>query len=168
MPPDYPTAVPGNVRAVPVGIALGPDGRVWFTAVAAGRIGTLTTSGEFATYPWSRRRAAPWSSPRDRTRRCGSWRSAPGRWAGSTPPAGSTRSPARPIGAPARDRLRSDGRLWFTEWGLGRVGCVDAAGRVQEHDLGGTDTEPHGVTVDASGVVWVALEVGEIARLAVT
>ncbi|MRG59174.1 virginiamycin B lyase [Agromyces sp. CFH 90414] len=52
---------------------------------------------------------------------------------------------------------------WFTEWGADRLGRIDATGRLSEFDLSGFGEEPHGLTVDADGVVWVAFESGSVA-----
>ena len=44
------------LSADPVGIASGPDGALWFTELAANRIGRITTSGSLTEYP------VPWNT----------------------------------------------------------------------------------------------------------
>ncbi len=54
---------------------------------------------------------------------------------------------------------------WFSEWGANRIGHITTAGKIEEHDLPAPSSEPHGLTVGSDGCVYVALEIGTVARL---
>lgn len=59
-----------------------------------------------------------------------------------------------------------DGRLWFTEWGVGRIGVLGPDGQLDGYRLPGPAAEPHGIAVGPDGAVYAALERGSIARSA--
>ncbi|WP_446680264.1 virginiamycin B lyase family protein [Amycolatopsis acididurans] len=67
----------------------------------------------------------------------------------------------------ARPRAVADGGgcRWFTEWGAGRIGRIEANGDIQTFALPDRACEPHGIAVGPDGAVWAALETGSIARL---
>ncbi|MFD0886287.1 virginiamycin B lyase, partial [Streptosporangium algeriense] len=56
-----------------------------------------------------------------------------------------------------------DGALWFTEWGVGRLGRITTGGEIEEHPLEGA--EPHGLTVGPDGAIWVAMESGALVQV---
>jgi virginiamycin B lyase len=57
------------------------------------------------------------------------------------------------------------GDCWFTEWGANRVGRITAAGLIDEYELPTLSSEPHGIVAGPDGALWVALEIGALARL---
>ena len=58
-----------------------------------------------------------------------------------------------------------DGALWFTEWGMGRVGAIAGDG-TEVYGLPTPGCEPHGITLGPDGALWTALEIGALARIA--
>ncbi|MGH3629222.1 MAG: virginiamycin B lyase family protein, partial [Sciscionella sp.] len=61
--------------------------------------------------------------------------------------------------------LGPDGRVWFTEFGAGKVGVLDpATGRISEYPVPG-HRNPAGIAVDPHGVVWSATMQGCLLRL---
>jgi virginiamycin B lyase len=151
----------------PRAITAGPDGNVWFTEYAGGRIGRITPDGaitEFSASSSDRVRlngitAGPdgnvWFTERDRN----SARDLIGRItpagvvtefsAGLTPDAyldGITAGP--------------DGNLWFTEATARRIGRITPAGVVTEFSAGITDTiSPSSIIAGPDGNLWFT-EVG--------
>jgi virginiamycin B lyase len=57
-------------------------------------------------------------------------------------------------------------RCWFTEWSANRIARITPAGKVEEYELPAPSSEPHGLTRGTDGVIYAALEIGRIARLA--
>ena len=47
-----------------------------------------------------------------------------------------------------------DGRIWFTEWETGRIGCIDAEGVQQSFALPDAEARPFGITVGIDGNLW--------------
>ena len=102
----------GPTGSAPSGIALGPDGALWFAETDANKIGRMTTTGRITEFALpsvrsSRSRVRSWPG---RTERCGSPSSAATRSAASTP-APRTPSPTAPTRSVAdhaedRDALR--------------------------------------------------------------
>jgi virginiamycin B lyase len=58
-----------------------------------------------------------------------------------------------------------DGGCWTTLWGAAAVARLDANGNIVDQHALGEGSEPHGLTVDTDGSVWVALEKGTIAHI---
>jgi streptogramin lyase len=181
-------ARPGDVSQFPLpaasapeGIAVGPDGALWFTEGGSNKIGRLTTGGELREFPVptlglgpSEIAAGPdgnlWFT--ENTSAEGS-RSKIGR---ITPdgqvsefplPEWDCGSYCRPWGIAAGP----DGNLWFTAAGMfGAVGRISPAGEITLFRLGG---EGRGIAVGPDGNLWVAVVVyereeqayGQIARV---
>jgi virginiamycin B lyase len=61
-----------------------------------------------------------------------------------------------------------DGTAWFTEWAGNRVGTLTPDGTVTVHDLPTPHSEPHGIVRGPDGALWAALEIGALARIALT
>jgi virginiamycin B lyase len=57
------------------------------------------------------------------------------------------------------------GGCWFTEWAANRLGHISADGTaIETFALPTPGSEPHGLTVAPDGAVWIALELGRVAR----
>ncbi|WP_446222188.1 virginiamycin B lyase family protein [Nocardia sp. IBHARD005] len=56
-----------------------------------------------------------------------------------------------------------DGARWFTEWASCRLGRIATDGTITHLDLPGA--EPHGLTVDPAGYLWVAMESGALVQV---
>ncbi|MFE3317722.1 virginiamycin B lyase [Nocardia sp. NPDC059195] len=59
-----------------------------------------------------------------------------------------------------------DGALWFTEWASCRLGRITTDGEITHLDLPGA--EPHGLTVDLVGDLWVAMESGALVQVSLS
>ncbi|MBF9131421.1 ATP-binding cassette domain-containing protein [Plantactinospora sp. S1510] len=161
---EYPLPTSGGF---PSAITAGPDGALWFTLNQANSIGRLGQDGVPTLHPLPTPGAAP-----------------VGITAGSDGAVWFVE-----IGAGQLGRITPDGRIqefplpdrsarphaivadpaggcWFTEWGANRVGWVTAEGEIGGYDLPTPGSEPHGMTVGPDRAIWVALEIGSIARLA--
>jgi virginiamycin B lyase len=116
-----------------MGMAVVPDGSVWFAEQYANYIGHyLPESGQFRIYP------LPVISMADR--------SAPG---------GHRDLPV----APNDLALDGAGRVWFTEMNADAIGRLDpASGAVQQYPLSAAHSlqrlNPYGIAVDGEGAIW--------------
>jgi streptogramin lyase len=61
-----------TANSSPAGIALGPDGALWFTEQSGNKIGRITTDGTITEYPIPTPTADHTGSPRGRMGTCGS------------------------------------------------------------------------------------------------
>lgn len=50
-------------------------------------------------------------------------------------------------------------------WQVARLAIQTTDGHVEEYDLPSPSSEPHGLTLGPDGALYVALEIGEVARL---
>ena len=151
--PRYtPTATPWR------GIAAGPDGNLWFTEPAAGRIGRITPTGtvtEFSTGigtgsgPWDIT-AGPdgnlWFTELDGNR------------IGRITPTGTITEFRSGISAGSGLRMITagpDGNLWFTEWDGDRIGRITPTGTVTQFRAGiSAGSAPEGITAGPDGNLW--------------
>jgi virginiamycin B lyase len=120
--PDIPDP---NVPRCPGGITTGPDGALWFTEEATGRIGRMTTAGvvtrEYDVVPPASTSACSdpaFVSPLDQI----------------------TAGPG--------------GALWFTQPRDNRIGRITTAGVIDSFTVPLTDTRPEGITVGPDGNLW--------------
>jgi virginiamycin B lyase len=151
-----------DLTAGPYAITTGPDNALWFTMVHSGEIGRFAADGRLDRYQLD-------------SASCG--------------PAGDDALWFVEIGAGQIGRISTDGRVeefalpdracrphaitadlasrvcWFTEWATGRIGSITPDGHIEEYDLPDPSSEPHGLTLGPDGALYVALEIGAIARL---
>jgi streptogramin lyase len=153
-----------SANSQPVGITSGPDGNLWFTEIAADKIGRITVSGTVTEFGVS-----AGSGPRGIT-------SGPdgnlwfaefdGNRIGRITPTGTVTEFSAGIsadGLPESIVAGPDGNLWFTEEGGNRIGRITATGTVTEFSVG---TEPISITVGPDGNLWftewISNEIGRI------
>jgi virginiamycin B lyase len=164
----------------PSGIALGPDGNLWFTEQSGDRIGRITPRGVLTEYSAG---ITPFSNPTAIaagpdgnlwfTENAGfSGASTTGRIGQITPSGAITEfSAGIPSGAhPAGIAAGSDGNLWFTDNGAPRVGRITPAGAVTMFSAGITMNaasvflSPCSAAKGPNGNVWW-IEAGGIAQI---
>jgi len=139
------------------GITAGPDGNLWFTEPAAGRIGRITPTGTVTEFsagisagsgPWDIT-AGPdgnlWFTELD------------GR-IGRITPTGTITEFRSGISAGSSLRMITagpDGNLWFTEWDGNRIGRITPTGAVTEFSAGiSAGSAPEGITAGPDGNLW--------------
>jgi virginiamycin B lyase len=139
-------------NAQPLGIAAGPDGALWFTESALGRIGRITQSGAITEYPLPS--AGGWPvdialGPDDAL-----WFTEPGsgQIARMTTTGAVTEFPA-----PGASRLGGltagpDGNLWFTE--TGAIARLTRQGVITRFPLSSASILPGGITIGPDGALW--------------
>ena len=147
-------------------ITLGADGTLWFTLNQANAIGQFVVGAEPVIHPLPTQNAGPVGVTATRE---AIWfvEILAGQVGRITPDGKIIEHPlpdrnARPHAIVAD--AEGDG-CWFTEWGINRLAHIDGAGDVREIELPDS-SEPHGLTIDTDGVIWVALESGALARVA--
>jgi streptogramin lyase len=158
-------------QSVPLGIALGADGNIWFTEVSGSRFGRVTPAGtvtDFSTGSGISSDARPWGIAAGDD--AGLWfTEESGNRVGRINPltrqateftAGIT-SPSGPRGITAGP----DGNVWFAEDG-GRIGRITPAGVVTEFTTGITPgSRPLGITIGPDGNLWFTELQGGIGRI---
>jgi hypothetical protein len=157
-----------SANSQPRGIALGPDGNVWFAAFAApGRIGRITPGGTVTEFtggvtPGFSANSQPVDiTPGPDGNLWFTEQGAGGRIGRITPAGVVTEfSALTPVRQPALIASGPDGSLWFTEQaGPGAIGRITTAGTVTEFAAGSTPgftagRAPTGITTGADGNVW--------------
>ena len=130
-----------RTRRGPSAIAKGPDGALWFTETAAGKIGRITTAGVITEYSaGSPGAASRRTSPTGRTATSGSPRTPTRAPSAASRPTATSPSSATgltmnsdPLGIAAGP----DGNLWFTESKApGRIGRITTDGDITEYSTG--------------------------------
>ena len=149
--PPVVTNYTGTGISVPLGIAAGPDGALWFTNSTTPS-GASRPEGSSPATP-ERASARRTGSPPARTAPCGSPTTA-------TTPSGASRregsSPTTPERASASRigiAVGPDGALWFTNSGNNSIGRITTGGIVTNY-TGTSISEPNGITAGPDGALW--------------
>jgi virginiamycin B lyase len=148
-------AVP-TANAQPQGIAVAPDGSIWFTENHANQIGEVTPSGAVNEYAIPTLNSGPegiavapdgsvWftESTADQI--------------GKLTPGGSVNEYPIPTATSDPDQITigPDDDPWFTETGADKIGTVAVAtGTVTEYPLPQANSEPEGITTSTAGTIW--------------
>jgi virginiamycin B lyase len=157
----------------PQDIAAGPDGNLWISTSEA--IDRVTTAGALTEFPLPSKNEVPgaiaagadgnlwftlWTPTHkvrgveERTGAAFVVRITPSgemtRFELPGPATGRNAAPAAIVAGP-------DGKVWFTDPALGRVGAVAATGAIAEYDL---DVSPRGLTVGDDGNLWFSSSAG--------
>ncbi len=140
--------------SVPHGIALGPDGALWFTEHATNKIGRITTAGAFAEY------AVPTPNSQPENIVAGPdgnlWFTEPNAGQiGRITPGGTIVefSLPTPDSGPWGITAGPDGALWFTEFNGHAIGRISINGLAVEFPLS-LSSRPRGITSGPDGNLW--------------
>jgi virginiamycin B lyase len=149
----------------PGGITSGPDGALWFTEYAAGKIGRITVSGTVAEFPLPTMvNATPnqiTAGPDGALWFTETFANKIGRITTSGQVAEFTipTATALPVGIAAG----SDGAIWFTEGNVSQIGRIDLAGNVTEFPTPGGG--PIQIVAGPDGALWFTVENANIGRI---
>lgn len=149
---EWPT-IPGGS---PSGIAMGPDGALWFAERGADRIGRITTSGDVIEIPLPAgggggptsialgADGAMWFTERvtDSIGRID--------MGGVIAEYGGLTTDAMPMGI----ALGPDGAMWFTEYGANKIGRIGTDGSVTEYPIPSNNSWPTDIVLGPDGAMW--------------
>ncbi|MGE5461020.1 MAG: PxKF domain-containing protein, partial [Solirubrobacterales bacterium] len=148
------------------GIALGPDGAMWFTEWRVSKIGRIALDGtitEFAL-PGGRLPTGIAAGPDGAL-----WFTAPGANAiGRLTTSGAESELSIPTasGNPTGITLGPDGALWFTEQGGSHIGRIAGDGTITQYAVPTDWSGPYGITAGPDGNLWFTeSSVSAVARL---
>lgn len=147
-------------------ITYGSDGRYWFTENQGNQIGRLITDGGISIQefkiPTQAARPVGISAGPDAL-----WfAQISGNRIGRVDYSGNiTEYPPLPVNShPHASAVAPDGTAAFSLWGSNKIGCIPPMGGFFVMDIPVEKGEPHGLTFDSNGELWVALEAGAIGR----
>jgi len=153
-----------SANALPQGIAVGPNGLLFFTELSAGRIGSLfdgaSSASEYAiTLPARDGNATPSAQAIVEGPDGNMWftdfgTSAIGRFSVGTSSIVEYPTPT-PNSQPSYITSGTDGAVWFTEATANKIGRITTGGTITEYALGASCASPRGIAVRSNGVVWV-------------
>ena len=153
---EYSLPYPGP-GSLPLGIATGPDGNLWFTlgSNAVNAIGRITPSGTISEFPISTPNSGPvaitsgpdgnlWFTEEDSG------------FIGRITPTGVITKFPLPTSTPLLRGITAgpDGNLWFTEYFTGKIGSITTNGVVTEYTTPTASSEPWGITAGPDGNIW--------------
>jgi streptogramin lyase len=153
----------GGPQSQPDGIALGPDGNLWFTESAGHAVGRITPGGSMKQLPITP--ASPVGIVSDQQRVV--WFVAASGslgWVGAgpaTPLPMTVPIPNGANGSPRRIAVGPDGNLWFTLFGTDMIGTYNPAdGGFAEYPVPTANAQPDGITAGPDGNLWFTEENG--------
>lgn len=137
-------------------ITPGADGAMWFTGGYSGALGRIDASGTVTAYatgltPYAvtiGQDGAVWFTNNDAS--IGRLDPATGKVTSYTAPSAGTGLPALGEIVPG-----PDGRLWFTEPGVGKIGALNPSdGQIAEYAVPTADSKPTGIVAGTDGRLW--------------
>jgi streptogramin lyase len=155
--PSATAALPTRINSSgPLGIAVGPDGNLWFSESSAGRIGRITTAGAITEFS---KGLSDDSSPQGVAKSPEDYlwfADQSGNRIGRITPAGViTQFQMGAATGPAEVAVGSDRNLWFTENQGNQIGRITAAGAISEFSKGlEVISHPAGIAAGPDGNVW--------------
>ena len=157
-----------TAESAPQGIAVGPDGNLWFTETQGNRIGRITPGGAITEF------ALPndGSSPEGITAGPDGnlwFTEGPGNRIGRITTAGTITEFPLPHATsnPAGIAVGPDGNVWFTEFGGNRVGKITTSGVIAEFGLPTPGSAPVAIVTGPDGNLWFTEFLGNrLARMA--
>jgi streptogramin lyase len=171
-------------KSRPGGVALGPDGNIWFTEPRNDKIARITPAGRVRVFaiPTPERTPTGITAGRDGNL----WFTETDKIGRITPRGKVTEFPLPPPapmageGAPAQNPFLTglvgldpygitaghDGNVWFTEWLGNRVGRITPSGAITEFRIPTAESRPYGITAGPEGNLWFVEENGnKVARV---
>ena len=145
-------------KTLPEGVALGPDGNVWFTENAGPVIGRIVPSTgvitEFTVPDGAN--GATWdiiTGPDGALWYTDTNTSLIGRM--TTDGVSTAIYPTlTPNAAPRRMTIGPDGAIWFTEYTVNQIGRITLQGVMTEYPLPGKNTKPAGINTGPDDAIW--------------
>ena len=159
----------------PTGIALAPDGDIFFSETFSNQIGRISPTGTVTEYPLPSNLRGPWGmvAGPDGAMWFSVDANGPDAEIGRITTSGTVT--AYPISqAPNVGSWGiaegPDGALWFTEFANGKIGRMSTSGQVTQFALPGTGQFPGGITAGPDGALWFTAtqDPGEIGRISVS
>ncbi|HKA36725.1 MAG TPA: hypothetical protein VKH43_07880 [Thermoanaerobaculia bacterium] len=155
---QIPTVYPASGR--PNGITGGPDGNVWFTENAGGKIARITPAGVITEFPVLSQNPGLQFITTGPDGNLWFTEGAAGKIGRITPAGFVTEFPIPTQGGgPSGIVTGPDGNLWFMEQG-GKVGKITTSGFVTEYDAAPPGSRPIRITAGPDGNLWFAELVG--------
>jgi len=151
-------AIPSS-NTLPFGIAVGPDGNLWFTESGTGKIGRITVTGSITEFPIPTADSSPigiTAGPDGRM-----WFTEASQGAGkigaiTTTGAFTEFSVPTISGQPYGIAAGPDGNLWFTEASPfgNKIGRTTTTGSISEFVIPTAQSVPTGITAGPDGNLW--------------
>ncbi|MGH2551901.1 MAG: virginiamycin B lyase family protein, partial [Thermomicrobiales bacterium] len=152
----------------PIPLVVGPDGNLWTWLSGTPTVARMTPSGVVSTYDTAGY-GFPASTPghcvdaHDGNVWCSNTGGAILRVSASN---GVGTVFALPTDAGATDlTLGPDGNLWFTDFGLNKIGRMTLAGTVTEFSVPAEFIAPRSITVGADGALWFTSDTAQVGRM---
>jgi virginiamycin B lyase len=138
----------------PNGIAVGPDGALWFTDWRNNQIGRMTTAGAFSLYVLPNANSSPFmitAGPDGAL-----WFTEGANRIGRITTAGAIAEYSVPTAnsGPQGIAKGPDGALWFAETTAKQVGRITTAGEITEFPLRHASGGPFAITTGSDGALW--------------
>lgn len=161
--PARAAAAPGEIVSFPLpaggepaGIAVGPEGNLWFTEPGGDRIGRITLAGQVTEYPVPTALSQPFQIALGPDGNMWFTESNAGNVGRITPAGAVTEFNVCGYCRPAGITAGPDGNVWFTlPEGGGRLGSISPSGAVNEFLLSLPPNEPRGIALGPDGNFWV-------------
>ena len=159
-------AGPGHAGSVnhPGGLAVGPEGDIWFTEVAANQIGRVTPSGRFRLFSIPTANSLPGGITVGPDHNL--WFTQAGsNDIGRITTSGTISEFPIPSAVPrtgtASIATGPDGNLWFTESVANKIGRITPSGQVTQFSIPTASSLPNGIAAGQDGNVWFTEGRGE-------
>ena len=140
----------------PAGIAVAPDGNIWFTEWTGGMIGRMTPDGTFTEFENGSASVDIIVLPDGNIWFTGTlYGEPPGGWLGRITSDDTTTRfpiPTQSQFSPHNLTIGPDGNIWFTESGNNQIGMSTLSGSFSEYPV--PVNEPHGITSGPDGNLW--------------
>lgn len=156
-------------NSLPEGVALGPDGNIWFTENADPQIGrVIPATGAITEFVLpDGPNAAPWDiiiGPDQALWYTDTNTSQIGRMT-TDGVVTNLYNTITPNSAPRRMTIGEDGAIWFTEYTVNQIGRITVTGEMTEYPLPGKNTKPAGIAAGPTGTnsIWFMENFGNAA-----
>jgi virginiamycin B lyase len=144
-----------NVDAGPNGIAVGPDGALWFTDWRGNQIGRMSTAGTYSLYPLPNPGSSPLLITTGPDGALWFTEYAGDRIGRITTAGAITEYPLpTPNSQPQGIATGPDGALWFAETAATQIGRITTAGAITEFPLRHASGGPFAIATGSDGALW--------------